>query len=648
MRSPKPVRRWPIGWRRLFGLLLALLVGGGLAALHLTDGGTTGVLAEIEGRSLDWRFRLRGPQSPPESVAIVAVDDRTLAALGRFPLPRATLALAVDRLTEAGATTVGLDLLLLEREPPSDGIGLSPGDLALRDALARQGGAVLGMALIFDPRVSLPQEIARQLATTAYRLVERPAEGALLPPGAQSVLLPLDALQRVAALGHVNLILDADGAPRHLHPAVAVGELLLPAFAVQAARRHLGLSPDEIALSLGGSLRLGERELALDRHLAKPLDFFGPRGTIATHSLIDLLEGGVPAEALAGRAVLIGVLALGVGDTFPSPFDQALPGVEVLATGVANLTQDGSLSRPAWLPRWEALAIVAAAVAAWGLASLPNPRLAALAAIATFLVWPIATYLAFLEGGLWVNLTLPCLAFLLSAALGAGSRAAEERRFRREAERQRQNLARYVSPLMVEQQASEEVPSFDQREQAAAILFFDLSGFTRLAETRTPAETASFLKDFHGRLEEIVTRHAGVVEQFLGDGAMVIFGLPQPQADDPVRALACARELVSTLGRWRPEVRPRAGLHYGPVVMARLGGRQQQLAAAGDTVNVASRLESLASAGGWALMVSDALVAAVRAAGRVELLAGLTPEPARTLRGRTGRLALWRAARHSF
>lgn len=624
--------------------LLALLVGGGLGGLQLA-GRVPDALQEFEGKTLDWRFRLRGARPAPATVAIVAIDDRSLAQLGRFPPPRKAIAEAVERLRAAGATTVALDLLLLEREQPSDGSGLSPGDLALRDALLRHDGAVLAAALLFDGvRTPLDEERQALLDAAAFRVVERPPEGALAVPRAAGALLPILPFLRAAALGHVTLLLDPDGAPRRLHLAVDLGGRLLPAFALEAARLQSGLARDELRLSLAGRLALGPRRLALGEGLTLPLDWYGGPGTVATHSLADLLEGRVASEALAGRVVLLGATALGVGDAFPTPYAQALPGVELLATAVANLLAPTSLERPAGLVRWEALACVLSALAAFALANLPRPRLAAFVTLAGVLVWPTVAHLLFLEAALWVNVTLPSLAYALTAVLVAGGRTAYERRLRREAERQRGNLARYVSPLMAEQLAEEDEPSFDRRAQDAAILFFDLAGFTALSEAEGPGATAAFLKDFHQRLEEVAARHAGFVEQYLGDGAMIIFGLPQPQENDPVRALACARDLLVTLGRWRPALRTRAGVHFGPVVMARLGGRSQaQVAAAGDTVNLASRLEGLAADHGWALVASDALVAAVDRAGRRDLLQGLEAEPLQAIRGRSGRLAVWRA-----
>jgi adenylate cyclase len=228
--------------------------------------------------------------------------------------------------------------------------------------------------------------------------------------------------------------------------------------------------------------------------------------------------------------------------------------------------------------------------------------------------------------------------------LGMLARLVQERRLRSEAERHRGNLARYVPPSLVETLAERATPSFDEREQMAAVMFVDLQGFTHASETRSPADTAHFLKEFHGQVEDVVAAHGGVVAQFLGDGALVLWGLPQPRNDDPARALACARDMLGRLQRWRPENPARIGLHYGPVAMAQLGGRHQaQLAAAGDTVNVASRLEATAKSSGSVLVISDDMVAAVRALGQEELIGGLTARKDQPVRGRDKPISYWSA-----
>ncbi|MGH6880171.1 MAG: CHASE2 domain-containing protein, partial [Hypericibacter sp.] len=560
----------------------------------------------------------------------------------RWPLPRAQIAAALDKLRQLGARSVGLDLLLSEREGASDGISLSVGDLALRDSLMRQGRVALAMAALLELSATAGQKTLDDLATLGYRVVSRPATGGFDPPRATGALLPIEPFRQAAIVGHVNLASDRTGAQRSYQPAIAIGEVLIPAFAVQLARLQLGLGENQIALSMDGQLQLGDRKIPLDNDLSMPIDYYGPAGSIATVSLADLMAGKVPADAISGRAVLLGGTALGLGDRSITPFTRELPGVEVLATATANLLHGPRLLRTGALRAWEFGAILLLAGLTWITANLRNPRLALIGTLVVVLIWPVLTTLAFTQFNLWINMAVPTFAAVMTAAIVLLGRVGRELRLRREAERQRGNLARYVPPSMAEQMASEEKPGFYEREQPAAILFVDLAGFTRLSERLSPAETAEFLKEFHGRLEEVVTAHGGVIEQFVGDGAMVIFGLPQPKPEDPVSALACTRALITALAGWHPELKPRAGLHFGPVAMARLGGAaQSQLAAAGDIVNVASRLEAFAKAKDAAIAMSDSAMRAVAAAGRKDLQAGFRVLDNQPIPGREGRVTVW-------
>ncbi|QEX22201.1 adenylate/guanylate cyclase domain-containing protein [Hypericibacter adhaerens] len=618
-----------------------LMAVAGLILLVLVHRYGLPLFDSIEGSTLDGRFQLRGPVPAPDDVVIVAVDERALAEVGRWPLPRAKIAAALEELKRLGARSVGLDFLLSESEATGSGAGLSPGDMALREAL-EQNRCVLAMAALFERTMSGGQPVPGDLSAAGYRVVQKPASGGFLPSQATGALLPLADFRNVAAIGHVNLAPDRAGARRSFEPAIALGDTFVPSFAVQLARLQMGLGEDEIALSLNGWLQLGDRRIPLDSDLSAPIDYYGPTGSIRTYSLADLLAGSVPREAIAGHAVLLGATALGLGDRFITPFAREMPGVEVIATVAANLLHGPRLTRTGLMRAWELGAMLVLAGLAWLAATRRNPLLALGLTLAALLAWPAFCVLAFLQWHLWLNMVLPTFAALLTATILLPGRVIAELRLRREAERQRSNLARYVPAAMAAQLAAEGKAGFHEREQPAAILFADLSGFTQLSETQSPEDTARFLKAFHGRLEEVVLAHGGVIEQFVGDGAMVIFGLPQPRSEDPVSALACARALVATLARWQPKLTPRAGLHFGPVALARLGGAtQSQLAVAGDTVNVASRLEDFAKQNGAAIAVSDAVMSAVAAAGRRDLQAGFWPLPDQAIRGREGRLTVW-------
>lgn len=219
------------------------------------------------------------------------------------------------------------------------------------------------------------------------------------------------------------------------------------------------------------------------------------------------------------------------------------------------------------------------------------------------------------------------------------------------AERARGNLARYFSPKVVDTLAERDEPLGRVRRQAVGVLFADVVGFTTMAEEMTPEEVMALLRDFHGRMEEVVFRHNGCLEKFIGDALLATFGVPDTGPRDATDTLACARGMLATLRAWNrertaaglPELSMGLGLHYGPVVAGDIGSRRSMaFATVGDTTNVTSRLQGLTRELGRSIVASGALVAAVEhEAADPTLLAGLTSRGPRTLRGRDTPIELW-------
>ena len=187
-------------------------------------------------------------------------------------------------------------------------------------------------------------------------------------------------------------------------------------------------------------------------------------------------------------------------------------------------------------------------------------------------------------------------------------------------------LARYLPAALAERMAEADAPFGGDRRAVAAILFTDVVGFTGWAEGRDPAEVAGLLREVHGAVADQVFRAGGVLDKFIGDGAMASFGLaPQdPAAPDPAdlaaRALGCAEAILSAvegLNRRRAAagqdpVRLSVGLHLGPVVVGDVGAEgRMELATVGDAVNVASRIEALTRVLGCAACASGAVIEAL-------------------------------------
>jgi adenylate cyclase len=186
--------------------------------------------------------------------------------------------------------------------------------------------------------------------------------------------------------------------------------------------------------------------------------------------------------------------------------------------------------------------------------------------------------------------------------------------------------------------------------QNAAVVFIDLSGFTSLSETLDPDATRGLLKEFHALVDKEVTRCGGMITSFLGDGAMILFGLPAEAADDATRAAECSIALCVKTERWIKTLPPsiaarigfKIGAHSGPIVASRLGGRNHQhITATGDTVNVSSRLMEVAARHDVRLAVSDTLrVEAERTGARLKTGSLEGPVDAQ-IRGRSGSLSVW-------
>lgn len=221
------------------------------------------------------------------------------------------------------------------------------------------------------------------------------------------------------------------------------------------------------------------------------------------------------------------------------------------------------------------------------------------------------------------------------------------------AARERANLARYFSPRIVDQLAQSDEPLSVVRAQPVAVLFADIVGFTRLSEHEPPERIIALLREFHARLEAAVFDHAGTLDKYLGDGVMATFGTPETSPADPANALACAHAMLTSIDGWNRErtsageapLQLSIGLHYGEVVLGDVGSeRRLEFAVIGDVVNVASRLESLTRTLDTPLVVSDALVEALRqtegdAFDPADL--GLIQTEAQPIRGRDEPVAVW-------
>jgi adenylate cyclase len=203
-------------------------------------------------------------------------------------------------------------------------------------------------------------------------------------------------------------------------------------------------------------------------------------------------------------------------------------------------------------------------------------------------------------------------------------------------------FGQHVSPAVVDRLLAAQIdPPSETRP--VCVLFLDIRGFTAMSRTRPAGETVALLNDFFGEMVAIVDRHNGIVNKFLGDGFLALFGAPLEDDRAAVNALAAAQAMLRAVDEWN-KVRPQhalrvgIGIHLGEAVTGTVGSPQRkEYTVIGDTVNLAARLEQLTKDTGARLLVSQSVVDASRADGGTDL----GPMP---IRGYDQTVRVWKLA----
>jgi CHASE2 domain-containing sensor protein len=267
---------------------------------------------------------------PPNDIVIVAVDDESLSRIGRWPWRRAIHATLLDKLRQADAAVVGLDIILSEA-----------------DAADPKEDQVLAAAIRRNGRVVLP-------------VIQRG-----LGPGLIAEGRPIDQFSQAAAgLGHIETQLDTDGISRSIYLWGGIGSARYPQLALamlQIAEPETAARYDRVPTDREAQ---PEHPNAWLREQWTHLQFAGPPGTYRTVSYVDVLTGAVGSDQLRGQRVLVGATAAGLGDVLPTPMaslGRSMPGVEIHATVLDGLRSGTNVS---WLSHEQTVAITIGAIVA--------------------------------------------------------------------------------------------------------------------------------------------------------------------------------------------------------------------------------------------------------------------------------------------
>jgi len=630
-------------------LVSGLGLGSVAALLVLALAASTDLLDRQELTTYDWRMRLAAdPQSVDKDIVFIEINDLSIREMsgifGRWPWPRLAVSFAIDFAKRGAAKVVAIDISLPEKDAhvkeyvwddPNDLWSGGQSDGALADSAKKAGNVVMLADAVYEGiEGGAKDKAAAEWRGSAYHA------GPFAEPR-PIVLAPYQALTDAsAALGHNFLTQDDDATARRMVPFVVNDGKELPSLGVAAALLAGGFRPEDVRPE-NGALRIGDRRVPLVRRrvngrdqwsmlinyhapalvpnaageLERPYTTYEFRQVFLSEQQI--LQGSKPAidpAVFKDKIVFIGMTASGLLDVFGTPMSTresgSMPGIQLHAS-MADSILTNRFIRPATnRSRIAAVLIVALGI---GLLSAFLPfAAAAVASLAILGGWTLLTIVAF-KDGLWLNLVQPVSVGALALFFGTAYQYFIEGREKRKVAKL---FGRFVSrDVHAQLMKHPELAELGGKRREMTVLFSDIRGFTTVTERGNPEDLVRQLNEYFSRMVEIVFKHKGTVDKFVGDMVMALFGAPLDDPDHAEHAVQAAIEMVKELGElnkaWAAKGMAQLdigiGVNSGDMIAGNIGSSSiMSYTVIGDNVNLGSRLESLNKEYKTRIIVSDA------------------------------------------
>jgi adenylate cyclase len=556
-----------------------------------------GGLQILELAALDQMFIFRGQASLESQVVIVDITEEDVRKSLRWPLTDEQLLKILQNIKAQKPSAIGLDMY--------------------RDLAIEPGH----------------QELIKFMAATPNLFGIKKVLGENIKP-------PL-GLKYPDQVGANDLINDPDTKVRRFYLAIPVLEpgdgknpprkSDIDGFGVKLALKYLSdrqinpevIDPEKLQYRIGNlsfqpfKSNNGGYSRVNDRGYQLILNYRGGRGSFSRITLSEVRENQIPAGFFTGKVVLLGASAESLNDLHNTPFSssivgtpQRMPGVEIHAQVVSQLIDGAINHRPliqGWSESQEIIWIFAWSLVGgtltWGQRNSQQRGSRAILKVASI---PIAalgviifSYSCF-QGGTWVPL-VPALLALAGSSLSITGYIAKT------AGEIRATFGRYITDDVVATLL--ENPNgakLGGERRLITILTSDLRGFTALAESLSPEEVVKILNIYLGIMAEVISEYQGTIDEFMGDGILVLFGAPMLQEDDPERAVACAIAMQLAMTRvnqemaklGRSELSMGIGINTGEVVVGNIGSaKRTKYGVVGSQVNLTYRIESYTTAG---------------------------------------------------
>ena len=591
-------------------------------------------------KSFDLYQQLKPREYRPVPVRFIDLDDESLSRLGQWPWPRTRVAGLVDRLRQAGAAAIVLDIVFSEpdRTSPSQIVKLWPvtpetellrvsvsslpdHDEVLAQAIARAKNVVVGFTASGEVGAGAPT-----LKAGMSWAGDDPLEFIHDYKGAVVSLPGIDAAGAGSAA--IGMKSERDGILRRLPLLINYGGKLYPTLPAESLRVAQG-APSYLIKSSGasGAISFGARSGIVAVRvggITVPSDSEGrvwlyDTGPVPERRLAAwrIMEGEFDGSLIAGNIVVVGTSAAGLEDLHPTPLAAAMSGSEVQLQIIEQILTGEFLERPDWAKGAELtmLALIGLGVALATVLLGAGPGAAVTAGVlagALGLSWHLFVNEGFLLDPIYPATT--GLMVYLGSSLMAYLRTEHERKHIRNA------FSHYMSPVMVERLAKDPGQlRLGGETRELTVLFSDLRDFTSISEKYEAEQLTRLVNRFLTPMTRVTLNHGGTVDKYMGDAMMAFWNAPLEDKGHVRNAALAALELRRCLAPLNRELAAEAheagrefvplkigiGLNTGNACVGNMGSDQRfNYSALGDEVNLASRLEGLSKQYGVDIVMS--------------------------------------------
>lgn len=585
---------------------------------------------QIESKTFDLRLNLRNlleKQPATENIAIVVIDEKSIAEIGRWPWSRSVQADLVEKISSGKPRAIGIDIMYSEPES-------SEADRKLAAAIKKAGNVVQATAFITEEnspgKVEAPPP-PDYLWDAAFMEVKSVKginwKGWAVQP--VKVNVPIESIAKAATLGHVANVPDMDGILRWDIMYVNYGDDCYPSLPLQVARIANRIAPKNMILYGGSGVQLGDSFIKTDISGRVIINYRGKEKSFQHISAIDLLSGRVSPRTLENRIVLLGTSALATFDQKVTPFSANFPGVEKNANVVHNILSNDFIVKS---PGFAELAVIFLTA---GILIIFLPRLKAIPGVLLGFgligAYFFLTFYLLIHHDIWLYFIAPTANMVVIVTTGTITKLFSEEKQSRQI---RAMFSSYITERLVSEMIKNpEMARLGGEKRVVTILFSDVKGFTSYSENHTPEEVVAILNEYLGEMTRIILKWEGILDKFIGDAIVVFWGAPMKQEDHAERAVLCALEMQNRLTElksiWEANGRePLAsgiGINTGEAIVGNIGaeGQKMDYTIIGDHVNLGARVEGLTRRYDASILMTEYTVERLKTAFSEPVLKGL-------------------------